>query len=291
MNEMGKFVTDEARRVRMRAYGYLPEEEAYMRGDRLPPAGSVPRTTSPFLNSALFRDVFTRASLRRMGDDVELTWDIPDMLRGIADVQDWDENARLCEEERARNPEFAAWLDAREPIRFDREELARCAPGTFGAAVHEFITVSGYDMFFMQNAEPASDLEYIAKMLMNAHDLLHIISGFGPNMAGEHAVNSMNVAAVHKYFSPKFALAINKGTNFTMSTTVSRTLFNYPEGVPIMFEAMTRGIAAGQALPKPVFMFDFPSLIHRDLDELAAELGFERGPGSAWDEMDPLMLG
>ena len=288
---MSKFGTDEAKRAHIRAFGYLPEEEAYMRGDTLPPTGSVPRTTSPFLNSALFRDVFTRACLRRMGDDVALTWDIPDMLRGIADVQDWEENARLCEEERASNPEFAAWLDARKPIEFDKDELATCAPGTFGAAVHAFITESGYDMFFMQKQQPASDLEYIAKMLMNAHDLLHIISGFGTNMAGEHGVNSMNVAAVHKYFSPKFALAINKGTNFTMSTTVPRVLFNYPEGVPIMFEAMTRGILAGQALPKPVFMFDFQSLIHRQLDEIAADLGFERGPGAAWDAMDPLLLG
>ena len=291
MNEMSKFVTDEAKRVHVRAYGYLPEEEGYMRGDTLPAAGSVARTTSPFLNSPLFRDVFTTASLRRMGPDIALTWDIPDMLRGIADVQDWEENARLCEEERAKNPEFAAWLDARKPIQFDKDELASCAPGTLGAAVHEFITESGYEMFFMRADPPSSDLEYIAKMLMNAHDILHMLSGFGTNMAGEHAVNSMNVAAVHNYFSPKFALAINKGTNFTMSTFVPRTLFNYPEGVPIMFEAMTRGILAGQALPKPVFMFDFQSLLHQQLDDIAADLGFERGPGAAWDAMDPLLLG
>lgn len=291
MNELSRFVTDEAKRVYVRAHGSLPEEKAYMRGDKLPPAGSVARTTSPFLNSPLFKHAFVNASLRRFGDDVAVTWDIPDMLRGIADVQDWDGNERAIQAERKRNPEFAAWLDARKPLTFERARLEACAEGSLGHAVLEFIDASGMEMFFMRTDAPASDFEYVQKMMVNAHDISHIASGFGTNMAGEHAINSMTVASIHAYFSPEVALAIGKAADFTCSTFFVNKLYNYPEGVPVMLRAMTLGLTAGQAVRMPLFMVDWDKYLEMQLDDVATELGFTRGPGADWDEYDPLLTG
>ena len=291
MTEQVQLVSDEAKRVYVRAHGMLPQEVAYMRGDQEPVAGSVANTTSVYLNSPLFKHAFNNMSLRRFGDDIATTYDIPDMVRGIADVQDWAANTRLIQAEREKNPEFAAWLDARKQLQFDRDHLASCAPGTLGHAVLEFIEESGLEMFFMRTAPPANDLEYVHKMMVNAHDMSHIVSGFGTNMAGEHGVNSMTVASIHNYFSPEFALAIGKAADMTCSTFLVNKLYNYPQGVPITIEAMTLGFAAGQAVKMPLFMVDYDPYLEMQLDDVAADLGFTRGPGKEWDKYDPLLLG
>jgi ubiquinone biosynthesis protein COQ4 len=291
MNDQVQLMSDEARRVYVRAHGMLPNEVAYMRGDQQPVAGSVMHSTSVFRNSPLFCHMFLNMSLRRAGDDVAITWDIPDMVRGIADVQDWAANSHHIQIEREKNPEFAAWLDARKMLEFDPDHLASCAPGTLGNAVHEFIEASGMEMFFMRTDPPAGDFEYIQKMMVNAHDISHIVSGFGTNMAGEHAINSMTVASVYKYFSPEVALAIGKAANTTCSTFFANKLYNYPQGVPVMIEAMTLGLAAGQAVKMPLFMVDYDPYLEMPLDDVAADLGFTRGPGAAWDQYDILLRG
>jgi ubiquinone biosynthesis protein Coq4 len=291
MTEQVQLISDEAKRVYARAHGMLPHEVAYMRGEQQPVAGSVLTSTSAFRNSPLFCHMFLNMALRRSGDDVAITYDIPDMVRGIADVQDWAENNHQLQLERKRNPEFSAWLDARKTLQFDRDHLASCASGTLGHAVHEFITASGMDMFFMRTETPANDFEYVQKMMVNAHDMSHIVSGFGTNMAGEHAINSMTVASIYSYFSPEAALAIGKAANTTTSTFFANKLYNYPQGVPIMIEAMTLGLAAGQAVKMPLFMVDYDPYLEMQIDDVAADLGFVRGPGAAWDEYDPLLRG
>ena len=291
MTEQVQLMSDEAKRVYVRAHGMLPHEVAYMLGEQKPMAGSVLTSTSIFRNSPLFCHALLNMSLRRAGDDVAITYDIPDMVRGIADVQDWAANTRHLQAEREKNPEFAAWLDARKTLTFERDHIASCAPGTLGHAVHLFIEASGLEMFFMRTDPPANDLEYVHKMMVNAHDISHIVSGFGVNMAGEHGINSMTVASIHKYFSPEFALAIGKAADMTCSTFFVNKLYNYPQGVPIIIEAMTLGFAAGQAVKMPLFMVDYDPYLEMQLDDVAADLGFTRGPGAEWDKYDPLLRG
>ena len=88
MTEQVQLMSDEAKRVYVRAHGMLPHEVAYMLGEQKPMAGSVLTSTSIFRNSPLFCHALLNMSLRRAGDDVAITYDIPDMVRGIADVQE-----------------------------------------------------------------------------------------------------------------------------------------------------------------------------------------------------------
>jgi ubiquinone biosynthesis protein COQ4 len=291
MNDQVQLVSDEAKRVYVRAHGMLPQELAYMRGNQQPIGGSVKHSSSVFLNSPLFCHAFLNMSLRRAGDDVAITYDIPDMVRGIADVQDWAGNNHLLQLERQKNPEFSDWLDARKDLRFDRDHLRSCAPGSLGHAVEAFFVASGLEMFFMRTDAPANDFEFVQKMMVNAHDIGHIVSGFGTSMAGEHGINSMSVASIYKYFSPEVALAIGKAANMTCSTFFANKLYNYPEGVPLMIEAMALGLAAGQAVKRPLFMVDYEPYLEWQLDDVAADLGFTRGPGDAWDQYDRLLRG
>jgi ubiquinone biosynthesis protein Coq4 len=53
--------------------------------------------------------------------------------------------------------------------------------------------------------------------------------------------------------------------------------------MPDYLDAMRRGITAGQALKKPLFMLEWSDYLDWQLDDIAATLGFERGPGAGWD--------
>jgi hypothetical protein len=70
--------------------GMTAQEAAYMRGGAKLQGGSIPHSTSRYLNSPLFAHAWTQKSLRRNGLDVPMTYDIPDMSRALDDVQDFE---------------------------------------------------------------------------------------------------------------------------------------------------------------------------------------------------------
>jgi ubiquinone biosynthesis protein COQ4 len=93
------------------------EETAYIRGGVEPVVGSLPLTTSKYLNSPLFVHANSTMALRRAGADVPVTYDIPNMSRALADVADPVTWAKAIEIKKARNPGFAAWLGRRRLTR------------------------------------------------------------------------------------------------------------------------------------------------------------------------------
>src|SRR5690349_963018 len=128
--------------VRLRDEAMIAADAAYMKGDGAPVAGSIPMSTSRYLNSPLFAHAYTTLALRRFGHD------IPDMQRGMEDVADVRNTVRLIAEEREKNPEFAAWLDRRRDTRWNPAEMGHYADGTLGATIRDFIVKSGMDIEF-----------------------------------------------------------------------------------------------------------------------------------------------
>ena len=263
---------------------------AYMRaGAKLTP-GSVPLTTSRYLNSPLFVHAYTTMSLRRMGDDVPTTYDVPDMSRGLADVTDHANGARLIAEEREKNPLFDAWVAARQPMEFDLEKLRAYAPGTLGEAIFAFVE-KGYNIQFVHNFEARNDLEYVIKAIGRSHDLQHMVTGFGPSLAGEHSLAVMNIVSTPRFVSAELAHHLTLANSFVTAAQFSRVFFNYPAGTPLMMEATKLGILAGEAVKMPLFMVDFDSYLDWQLEDITRDLGFERGPGDAWDYSNQTMAG
>jgi ubiquinone biosynthesis protein Coq4 len=270
--------------------GMNEQEAAYMRGDAKPVAGSVPMSTSKFLNSPLFVHAFTTMSLRRMGNDVPVTYDIPTMSRGLADVADYAEAARLVAEERIKNPEFGAWLDRRRPLRIDADAVKDCAEGTFGAALRDFMA-KGYKVDFVHDFEAATDLEYLIKQIGWTHDIQHLATGFGPNHAGEHALAHMNIASTYNHLSPELAGFLCMANQFVSVALMSRVGLHYRAAMPIILDATRQGIEAGQKLKTLLFMVDWDDYYDWPLEKLSAHLGIERGPGDAWDYTEELCTG
>ena len=290
MDDTATAIHNEA--VRLRDEAMIAADAAYMKGDGAPVAGSIPMSTSRYLNSPLFSHAYTTLALRRFGHDIPVTYDIPDMQRGMEDVADVRNTVRLIAEEREKKPEFAAWLDRRRDTRWNPEELRHYADGTLGATIRDFLTKSGMDIeFSYKGKEVTSDIEYLFKRGAQSHDIQHMVTLFGPNIAGETAMAMMNVTCDANYFSPELAHAIYMGTLFVSSASYMRAGLHYPAGMPILLEAMERGIAAGRAIRKPLLMVDWEDYLDWQIADIAADLGFEQGPGDAWVAFDPVLLG
>jgi ubiquinone biosynthesis protein COQ4 len=269
-----------------------PSGDAYMRGERHPVGGSIPHSTSKYLNSPLFVHAFTQRALRRYGHDVATTYDVPDMQRGIVDVVDLEEAERAITLEKRINPAFKAWVDRRHATHYDAADLRRYAPGTLGHAIHGFMVDSGLNINFMnEGPPPQTDLEYIRKRAGGSHDIQHIVTGFGPDPAGEQALAMMNVTGNARAFNPALARFISMPILFVSAATYARTCFNYPEGLPTILDATELGIRAGNAIRTPLILVDWEAYLDWSLDDIAADLGFERGPGAAWEITNETCLG
>jgi ubiquinone biosynthesis protein COQ4 len=257
------------------------KEAAYMQGEREPVQSSVLISNSKYLNNPYYRDAYVQHALRRHGHDLPHTYGIPMMVRAVNEMTDYPAAIQMIAEEKTKNREFADWLDARRVHTYRAEDLAGYAEGTLGARIRAFLA-EGYDMEFMHKADVTSDFDYMVKRRVAVHDLEHIVSGFGPNNAGEQALSMANVATAAHYFSPDLAQFVNAFNVWVTSTSYNRNSLHYPATMPVMLEAMQRGIEFGRALKKPLFMVNWEDYLDWTLEAIAGELGVTRGPGDAW---------
>lgn len=257
------------------------KEAAYMQGEHEPALSSVLISNSKYLNNPYYRDAYVQHALRRHGHDLPHTYAIPMMVRAVNEVTDYPGAIQLIADEKARNREFAEWLDARRFYTYRAEDLVGYAEGTLGAEIRSFLA-KGYDMEFMYKGDVTSDFDYIVKRRTALHDLEHIVTGYGPNNAGEQALSIANVAAAAKYFTPELAQFVNMFNVWVTSSSYNRNALHYPATMPVMLEAMQKGIEFGRALKKPLFMVNWEDYLDWPLEAIATELGFTRGPGDGW---------
>ena len=262
----------------------LNEAEArYMRGGKEPVTSSVLISNSKYLNNPYYRDTFAQMALRRHGHDLPEPYLIPNMIKAVAEVKDVPEFIRLIAEEREKKPEFAAWLDARRTTSYNVEMLRDYPAGTLGATIRAFLEQGGMNMEFMMNGEAKTDLDYIVKRRTANHDIEHMVTGFGPNQLGEEALALCNVTSTAAYFTPALAQHFSEFPVFVSVCSYKRVSLHYPAAMPAYLESMRQGIAAGQALKKPMFMVQWEDYLDWQVEDIATDLGITRGPGAGWD--------
>jgi ubiquinone biosynthesis protein COQ4 len=272
--------------------GYSAQETSYMKGGQEPATSSVLISNSKYLNSPLYRDVWTQMSLRRFGPDLPVTYDIPAMSLGMKDVTDFAEFYKLIEMEKLKNLDFADWLAERRYTSYASMDLSGYAEGTLGANIRAFLSRPGFDMEFInKDVEPANDIEYLLKRSGSNHDIDHMVTGFGPSLAGEQALSTMSACATFRFLSPDLARLIAHANCFVTAASLQRASLHYPAGMELMYESMRLGIVAGQSIRMPLFMVPWEDYLDWQLEDIAAALGFTRGPGDAWQNLDPLLMG
>lgn len=256
------------------------EDAAYLKGKREPVAGSILTSTSRFLNNPRFRDVYAQMGLKRDGHDLPGAYLIPEVNRAVAEETDFAALMALLAAEKARLPEFAAWLDARFVSDWNARDLSGCSDGTLGAAIHRFISDSGMEIDFMFRGEPANDFEYLIKRRVQNHDIEHMVTGLDTSPVGEIALIVANAVACFNYFATEFAGQLSFQPLFLASTSLMRFNCHYPAVVPAMLEGFALGQQLGAKQRQPLFMIRWEDWIDEPIDTIRQHFGFEDGPAT-----------
>ncbi len=254
------------------------EEGRYLKGEAAPATSSVLISSSRYLNNPRFRDAFAQMGLKRDGHDLPPAYLVPEVNRAMAEEMDMEVIMAQIEADKARLPEFAAWLDERYLSDWNNADLGRCAEGTLGAMVRKFLNESGMDIDFMFKGEPANDYDFINKRRVQNHDIEHMITGLDPTPVGESALMVANTVACFNYFSPELAGSLSFNPMFLVSTTLMRTSCHYPAVVPAMLEGFARGYELGNKQKKPLFMQRWEDWIDVPVEEVRRHFAFEDGP-------------
>jgi ubiquinone biosynthesis protein COQ4 len=268
------------------AMALSPEGQRYFQGDTLPVTSSVLISNSKYLNNPYYREAFATQALRRHGPDLPPTYMVPIMFKAVDEVVDYKRIEYLLAEEKKKYPEFGEWIDRRKFIHYERDDMAKYAPGTLGAEIYDFLGIPGMDMNLGSGPQSAqTDMEFfkIGRSQGPRHDIEHMVTGFGPNTAGENAISMVNVLCQSRFFTPELATYMNMGLVFITATGYSRTAHHYQHALPTYLDAMHQGIEMGLAFKKPIFMIDWDHYLDWQLDDIAADLGIKRGPGKDWD--------
>ena len=138
---------------------------------------------------------------------------------------------------------------------FTVAELAEYRPGTLGAAIHDYLDGSGFDLNHSKRGlAPVDGYTYMLKQRVVGHDIEHIVSGFGPNPVGEYGLIAANLTSYYKFFSPDFASELTRMSGFLFSTGAMKMSLHYPLVMGAFLDATRWGIEMGEGWKHPLMV-------------------------------------
>lgn len=171
------------------------------------------------------------------------------LVRGLEDVSS-TEHGRVALNERKRLP------------RLRPEDLTEHAPGTLGHAVAGFVRANGIDMADLP-VKPAPDqASYLLAHLYDTHDIWHVVTGFGTDVAGELGLQAFYLAQLPSLHLSWSIIAVG---------AVNTMLFESRDG-PNRIAAIARGHQLGQHM-QSLWGVDWRARFDQPLEQLRRELG------------------
>lgn len=266
----------------------IVDDVDYMRGGiRFETSSSILRSTSKYLNSPLFREVFCNEALRKSGPDMLTTSLVPDFYAASDPLLDREAIARRIAEDAARLPEFAAWLKERPAGNIAYDDVRNCAPGTLGHGV-KVLLESGFRIYFGRLGEATSDFDWIRQRRGQIHDLEHIVTGYPTTLIGEIGLSVANIVFTYRYLQPELARDVVLVQNYLLAARVMRLTLHHPEAVLTMLDAVERGKALGEAVRRPLFMERWEDHLDEHLPTLRARYAIpEPAHDERWNWSEP----
>jgi ubiquinone biosynthesis protein Coq4 len=227
--------------------------------------------------------------LRRNGPDLPNTAYIPEVAQILHDLEDMPRIIELFEMEKDRLPLFKVWLDKKRLSDFTLEETKDCKPGTLGAAIHNFMANSGYQLdLFFQEIKVVNDFTFYLRQTALTHDIVHMVSGFGPNHGGEIALINANMHAKALYFHPEFCNFLNQIAYYLKAKTIMKDGLFYPEAMVVNLEAEFLGAQQGRNWKYPLMLVDWREYVDVQIEDIRRELNITPVIDSRWDHTDRL---
>ena len=188
------------------------DEDLYYKEGKVPGKAttSLLSSASEWLNSAVLRDLFAQESLRRNGDDIGVLQLVPEVMNEYHRLLDDERVDALIREDRDRQPDFAAWLDAGRTTLLDLETADRFAEGTLGAILRDFYRSTGFaQVLAYREVQPANDYQLYTMQRALIHDIEHLVTGFGTDPAGEYGMMYLYITLNSAFFTPELASVFN----------------------------------------------------------------------------------
>lgn len=127
--------------------------------------------------------------LKSMGEKTENVFDIEDNFRG-------SDQMKVCVDRVKAIPEAHALMEARYMgPEIDLEELSTLPRGSLGHTYATVMKTLGYDPNFYRQREIETDEDWVTMRLRKTHDLIHLMTGFGPT-GGELGVLSIQAVQI-----------------------------------------------------------------------------------------------
>ena len=240
---------------------------------------SVLVSSSKYLNHAELRALVAQEMLRRNGPDLPNTAYIPEVAQILIMLEDFGQVMQLFEEEKARLTRFREWCEKRALADFKKDDVKDCKPGTLGAALHDFMVNSGYELdIFYREIQVVNDLTFYLRQTALTHDIEHIVSGFGPNHGGEIALLTANMHGKARFFRPELAAFFNRVQVYLQAKTIMKDGLFYPEAMTLNLEAEFRGAEQGRKWNYPLMLADWRAMVDWQISDIREELGINPLP-------------
>lgn len=259
---------------------------------RITTESSLLVSNSAYLNHPGLRTLIAQEMLRRNGPDLPNTAFIPEVAQILHELEDMGQILRLFEEEKARLPRFREWLDRRQLSDFSLAEVKDSAPGTLGAALHNWMKSTGYQLdLFFQGLEVTDDFTYYLRQTSLTHDIEHMVTGFGPNHGGEVAMVTANMHARARYFRPELANFFNRVFAYLKAKTILKDALYYPEAMAVNLEAEFRGAEQGRNWKYPIMLAPWRDMADWQITDIREELGITPVvPEGMWADSNSLAV-
>ncbi|HVG63644.1 MAG TPA: Coq4 family protein [Hyalangium sp.] len=188
-------------------------------------------------------------------------------------IESINENPRLSQqlvESYRQTPQGAQALRDRPRIgAISLEVLGQLPEGTLGHEYSRFMRRHGLDPSSLPTHPVENDVSFIEAHLRETHDVWHVVTGFGPNIAGELGLQAFYLAQSPNHV----ALAI-------LCAGLLNTLIYAFDDSGARMTQISRGWLLGRQAG-PFFGTDWKQLWATPLSEVRARLGLELGAGDA----------
>ena len=136
----------------------------------------------------------------------------------------------------------------------------------------------------MHRSAPVAPTGRLGRQRTLAHDIEHMISGFGPNPVGEYALIACNLKAYYNYFSPPLACELTRMTGFLLSTGLMKANLHYPNVMGEILTGVRMGTEMGDTLRRPLLVTDWRRYLDWTIADIRTDLNIVGAPpAGTWD--------
>jgi len=236
---------------------------------------SLLQSTSKYLNHGPLRDWVATICLRRNGADMPAPAELPEMMQMLTALRDHDRIEALFTQERRINPGLDAWfVDGFLSTPSTIADYAQYPAGSLGGEFYRrFEGQFEVEIAPHQWAPAMTQFEFFRRRQIQNHDFEHILCGGGIDALGELVPSWFRMTNVPRFIRDQELAGELLIINLLASLRYTvRTMLHYPQVWTHCADAISRGVAGGQA-SGPLFMRRIEPVLHLPLAKAREVLG------------------